>query len=73
MLRIGFGPGPGVTDFRAEVYDPDTGAFTPAGAMVTPRAGPTVVLLQDGAALIVGGISTQPSYHALTAAEIYHP
>ena len=38
-----------------EVYDPRTGATSPAASMGTPRAGHTLTPLADGTVLAVGG------------------
>jgi hypothetical protein len=50
--------GEGVADVAlasAEIYNPATGAFSPAGNMATARAGHTASLLSDGQVVIVGG------------------
>ena len=44
-----------LTTFRAEVYNPSTGTFTPAGSMLVNRAGHTATLLKNGALLLAGG------------------
>jgi hypothetical protein len=57
----------GCCDANAELYDPATGAFTPAGATaVVHGQGLTATRLPDGRVLIAGGDRTQ-------AAEIYDP
>ena len=43
----------GVT--TAELYNPTSGTFTSAGAMVTPRTRPEAIELRDGRILIAGG------------------
>jgi hypothetical protein len=50
----------------AELYDPDTGSFTPTGDMTTARSGHTATLLNNGKVLIVGG-------SILNSAELYDP
>lgn len=39
----------------AELWDPSTESFTPAGELVQPRAGHTATLITDGRVLVVGG------------------
>ena len=51
-----------------ELYDPSTGAFTSAAAMLTGHTGHAVALLADGKVLITGGIGG-----ANTSAELYDP
>jgi WD40 repeat protein len=53
----------------AELYDPETGAFTPAGSMTVAREDQTATLLKDGRVLIAGGSPEE----VLRSAEIYDP
>jgi hypothetical protein len=52
----------------AEVYDPETGKFTPTGSMGTVRSLPTATTLPDGRVLFAGGDSPNG-----TSAELYQP
>jgi hypothetical protein len=56
---------------QALLFDPSTQQFESTGDMVTPRAFPTVVLLQNGMVLILGGGTA--SDQAVAQAEIYDP
>jgi hypothetical protein len=50
----------------AELYDPETGSFSPTGPMAMMRSGPSVTLLRDGRVLVAGGIGDK-------SAETYDP
>ncbi len=52
-----------------ELYDPETGAFTPTGNMATPRGDFSATLLPNGKVLVAGG----EGEHALSSAEVYDP
>jgi len=71
----GSSPGGGRVLAAAQLYDPATGAWTPAAPLATPRSGHTATLLRDGTVLVVGG-STRTSYQGggtTRAAERYDP
>ncbi|HEX7591745.1 MAG TPA: kelch repeat-containing protein [Candidatus Limnocylindrales bacterium] len=55
----------------AELYDPKTGTFSPAGSMTTARVGQTATRLTDGRVLIAGGRDS--SFNPLSSAELYQP
>jgi hypothetical protein len=61
---------PGCVYASAELYDPETGTFTPTGSMTTPRYMPTATLLSNGKVLIAGGNSGS---EATATAELYDP
>lgn len=52
----------------AELYDPTTGEFTPAGSMTTARTDGSATLLPDGRVLIVSASATDAE-----TAELYDP
>jgi uncharacterized protein (TIGR03437 family) len=56
------------TSRSAELYDPDTGAWSPAGTMNDARADHTATLLSDGRVLVAGG-----GVGSLRSAELYDP
>jgi len=49
-----------------ELYHPDTGEWTPTGAMVQPREGHTATALANGSVLVVGGTETGEVYDPST-------
>ncbi|HEX7543244.1 MAG TPA: kelch repeat-containing protein [Candidatus Limnocylindrales bacterium] len=64
----------GSSDNMAELYDPQTGAFSPTGSMNAVRLRlHTATLLQDGRVLIVGGLDDTLDQNALASAELYDP
>jgi hypothetical protein len=65
----------------AEIYDPNGGTFSSAGATVTARAWHAAAPLPDGRVLVAGGYSAEPrslgsglgETHALSSAETWNP
>lgn len=57
----------------AELYDPGTGHFTPAGNMTIPRHKHDAVLLADGRVLIVAGADASDDAGLYDTAETYDP
>lgn len=59
----------------AELYDLETGTFTPTGNMTQGRCGHTATLLPDGKVLIVGGWTNwwELGWSTLASAELYDP
>ena len=58
-VLVGDGDDPNADDearwnLGAEVYDPASGTWTPAGKMITPTKGATATLLRDGTVLVIG-------------------
>jgi hypothetical protein len=57
-----------------EIYDPSSGAWTPAGSMTSPRFEHTATLLGDGRVLIAGGLGPVGGKVApLASTELYDP
>jgi hypothetical protein len=59
-----------VTLASAEVYDPDTGLWTPTGSLLHPRQAYAATRLENGRVLAAGGTD---GYSDLQIAEVYHP
>jgi len=60
----------------AELYDPDSGTWTPAARMVEARYGHTATLLPNGTVLVAGGSSWSEAGETtllVTSAELYDP
>ena len=76
LIAGGFGPGTSQLPRlnTAELYDPQSGTFTPTGSMLEGRVGHTATLLNDGKVLIAGGTDSSGGGGAATAsAELYDP
>jgi hypothetical protein len=54
----------------AELYDPTTAVFTPAGSMSSARYNHTATLLTDGRVMLAGGTGSSAS---LSSVELYEP
>lgn len=68
--------GPGSISATAELFDPQTQTFSPAGNMIRGRSQHTATALQDGTVLLFGGSmgwSTSAGYGSDNTAEIYDP
>ena len=61
----------GLTD-SAEIWDPDTASFGPAGSLAEARTEHTSTLLPDGRVLVVGGDSSGRG-DFLASAEVWEP
>ena len=59
------------TTASVEIYDPDTGKFSPFGSLTVPRTDGHALLLNDGRVLIVGGTGDWGGY--LNTIEIFDP
>lgn len=57
----------------AELYDPATGSWSPAGSMGTARRAHTATILQDGKVLVAGGAMDNTGTGSLSSAELYDP
>jgi hypothetical protein len=73
VLGTGGVIGPRGAALSAELFDPQTGAWTPTGALNVPRALQTATRLRDGSVLIVGGGTGTALNSGLASAEVYDP
>lgn len=66
-------PSPGLAS--AELFDPDSGTWSPAVPPAYPRSGHSATLLLDGRVLVVGGQHVRAARSALTlaTAELFDP
>lgn len=81
ILAGGFSGGASIKNFSlnlagnvlssAEIFDKATGAFSPTGAMASPRLGFTATALNNGKILVVGGQDNLGN--VLDTAELYDP
>ena len=65
-------PGVGGQVNTAEIYDPQSGTFSPTGSMAVARVNHSAIRLDDGRVLVVGGW-TNCRITATNLAEIYNP
>lgn len=76
VLIIGGGSGhyPSQNVYRsAELFDPATGKFTPAGQMTVARHKHAAILLRSGRVLIVGGSDNRDWRGEYASSELYDP
>ena len=64
------GAGPAAMRRTAEIYDPATNTWSPAGQFAVNRAGHSATVLKDGRVLVVGGAGPAST---IAQAEIYDP
>jgi hypothetical protein len=57
----------------AEIYDPTTGTFSPAGPLAEGRSHHAATLLPDGRVLVSGGVTSGGDAVSLASAELFDP
>jgi YVTN family beta-propeller protein len=70
LLAVGGNPASGGITAAAEIYDPQTGAWSLTGSLNTPRDGHSATLLPDGRVLIAGGSNATGT---VASAELFDP
>ena len=70
MLIAGGGLKQGTTEDTAEIFDPETDRFEPAGNMDAARVSHRTVLLNDGRVMVIGGAQRTGPYDTV---EFYNP
>jgi hypothetical protein len=76
LMSGGFGvaSGPGAPGpEHAEIFDPTTGTFAPAGELQAGRFLHSATLLTDGRVLVVGGVANPSDRSAVELTELYDP
>ncbi|HEY1334224.1 MAG TPA: hypothetical protein VGF31_08210 [Myxococcaceae bacterium] len=76
LVSGGFGEpsGPGAPGpEHAEIFDPATGTFGPAGELQAGRSLHSAILLTDGRVLVVGGVASPGDRSAVELTELYDP
>ena len=58
---------------QAEIFDPATGTFAPAGELQAGRFLHSAILLSDGRVLVVGGVTQPGDRSAVELTELYDP
>jgi TATA-box binding protein (TBP) (component of TFIID and TFIIIB) len=74
VLIVGGWTGRDASRRTAEIYDPETGAFSLTGTMSEPRGQHTATILKNGKVLVAGGGSGDyPSQTFYRSADLYDP
>jgi hypothetical protein len=68
-----WGEGQGVAVAVAEIWDPVSMTFAPAGSLIEPRMWHTATLLPDGRVLVAGGVPAGEPGAPLATAELWDP
>src|SRR2546423_9243572 len=73
MVLVAGGSETGIYLASAELYDPATGTWSPAGSFDTGRVFHTATLLADGKVLVAAGRGRDSGFIELASAELYDP